>query len=207
MPPTLKLVAIALTMSVVGCVLDYDALRRGRGLDGGADADRLDAGRADGGASCQRGLVACDDGWWCNGQETCDPGMGAGPDGCRPGVPMCTAMETCHEGMNSCASLATCPDNDGDRHAPLVCGGDDCEDSNSDRYPGNREVCNSVDEDCDCATFGSLDFDGDGYVSSACCNCIGLPAERCGTDCNDMDRLVHPGAIGDAGVDANCGIP
>ncbi len=48
--------------------------------------------------------------------------------------------------------------------------GQDCDDKDRNRYPGNTEVCDSRghDEDCDPRTVGSKDLDKDGYVSSEC---------------------------------------
>src|SRR5262249_13474699 len=44
------------------------------------------------------------------------------------------------------------------------------------------------DEDCDAATFGYRDGDGDGHGDQACCN-----GATCGDDCNDASGSVHPG--------------
>jgi len=78
-------------------------------------------------------------------------------------------------------------DADHDSHLSLACGGDDCDDHDANRYPGNLEVCDSHDEDCNPNTFGTLDGDGDGYISAMCCN-----GTVCGNDCNDMNPSVHP---------------
>tara|TARA_R110002096_G_scaffold154923_1_gene319106 strand:+ start:3657 stop:5018 length:1362 start_codon:yes stop_codon:yes gene_type:complete len=80
-------------------------------------------------------------------------------------------------------------DADGDGAWAVECGGDDCDDNNPDRYPGNTELGNLVDEDCDPTTFG-YDGDGDGFVSAFFCN-----GDNCGTDCNDDHYGTHPGAI------------
>lgn len=63
-----------------------------------------------------------------------------------------------------------CEDKDGDGHGAMHCGGDDCDDNNPNRFPGNVEICesNGLDEDCDVTTVGTLDVDGDGYVSQQC---------------------------------------
>ncbi len=117
----------------------------------------------------------CDDGRFCNGAELCDPEAGfADFQGCveaeeRP----CSADQVCNEIDDTCET--TCPvalDGDGDGHDTAACGGDDCDDDDPDRFPGNTEVCDESghDEDCDAETFGSRDEDGDGYVSQACFN-------------------------------------
>ena len=63
----------------------------------------------------------------------------------------------------------TNPDADGDGAYASICGGDDCDDLDPDRYPGNTEVCNAGrDEDCDPKTGGNRDSDGDGYPDSDC---------------------------------------
>lgn len=81
------------------------------------------------------------------------------------------------------------PDADGDGIMDAACGGADCDDQNPDRYPGNTEIGNYVDEDCDPHTLGD-DGDGDGFISAFFCN-----GDNCGTDCDDAKFGVHPGAI------------
>src|SRR4051794_32766960 len=68
--------------------------------------------------------------------------------------------------VTNCAN----PDGDGDGHRAIACGGDDCDDADSNRYPGRAEVCDPAnhDEDCDPATFGVLDSDHDNYTDVAC---------------------------------------
>ncbi len=136
----------------------------------------------------------CDDGLFCNGREQCR---------CEPGSPGCSARR-CTAGLppvcndsNECtndrcddetAACVNAPrDVDGDGHGDGACGGDDCDDGDALRFPGNPEVCDaSHDEDCDPETFGP-DADGDGFVDASCCN-----GGTCGTDCNDGAAAVHP---------------
>jgi hypothetical protein len=93
-----------------------------------------------------------------------------------------------------------CPDSDGDGYTDATCGGDDCDDADSGRFPGATEVCDGDDEDCDDATLGT-DTDADGFVSSACCD--GL---RCGDDCDDARSDVNPTASEscNGGIDDDC---
>jgi len=174
------------------------------GGSGEPDAGHPDASRFDGGED--GGVMVCaahgdgNDGLYCNGEETCAPGEpAAGPDGCVAGSPPC-ASSSCHESSDTC-DCGTEPDADGDGHDSVACGGDDCDDDDPNRYPGNAEVCDDGhDEDCDDTTVGNRDADMDGVVDSACCN-----DDSCGADCDDTRPDVHPGATEQCNaIDDNC---
>jgi hypothetical protein len=81
----------------------------------------------------------------------------------------------------------------------------DCNDGSASIHPGALEHCDGVDEDCDGlvdeSAFGAStwypDADGDGYGTTtgsvrACTAPTGYAAT--GSDCDDTDAAVHPGA-------------
>jgi len=99
-------------------------------------------------------------------------------------------------------------DEDGDGFASYADGGDDCDDTDPDRYPGNAEVCDALghDEDCDYTTGGFVDADGDGFSADRCYN-VSPSGEIFGQgrDCDDAHTSVNP-ITTDAcnGIDDNC---
>jgi len=114
--------------------------------------------------------------------------------------------QTCNEAMRTCSTnCAMGGDADGDHHVATACGGDDCDDGDPHRFPGNAEVCDAMhDEDCNLATYGTRDGDMDGFVDATCCNVDG-PTRSCGPDCNDMAPNQHPHAPEVCnGVDDDC---
>lgn len=149
----------------------------------------------------------CDNGLFCDGPETCRAGVcgaGAAPV-CDDGVE-CT-RDRCSEATRAC--VYTAADADADGHADANCQdadgvilGDDCDDGDPGRFPGNVEVCDAQghDEDCDASTIGMRDVDADTYVDAMCCN-----GETCGSDCDDMNPNVHPSQAEVCdGFDNNC---
>ena len=141
----------------------------------------------------------CDDGVFCNGAELCRPRAAeARADGCVPAPsPRCIVGQVCNEGSTTCTTDCTVThDADGDGHAATQCGGDDCDDADAHRFPGNAEVCDEHghDEDCDLSTFGERDADRDGVPDRECCNpsASGSGPPTCGDDCDDGRRGVNP---------------
>ena len=110
------------------------------------------------------------------------------------------------------ATLATCAQPTG-----YVADSTDCDDGDASVHPGADEYCNGVDDDCD-ATIDEAsavdvstwyaDVDGDGYGSlgsatTSCSSPTGYVTD--GTDCNDTDSAIHPGADEYCnGIDDDC---
>lgn len=89
-------------------------------------------------------------------------------------------------------------DADGDGRKSEETGGDDCDDRDRRRFPGNTEIADDSDhdEDCDYKTFGMIDRDGDGFPDARSCNYD--PNEHtwyCGNDCDDSNPAIYPGEM------------
>ncbi len=205
----------SLLWAVMACVLLLQCGSPTQITDsGGLDVRQTDVrsdttGAMDAG-SCTRD-IDCTDGVFCNGVERCMPG-GPGADirGCAPALTAspCLAAQRCVEASARCESECDrTGDADGDGHRALSCGGDDCDDGDAMRFPGHPEVCDPADhdEDCERATFGLRDDDGDGYFDARCCNADSAGLRTCGADCDDARPNVHPG-LPEAcdGVDNDC---
>ncbi len=138
----------------------------------------------------------CDDGLFCTGTIVCSPASpSADARGCvAPVGGACLAGQLCSEATQTCTTdCAVTRDADGDGHQAVLCGGDDCDDSDALRFPGNAEACDTSDhdEDCDPLTFGYRDQDMDDTPDARCCNVDG-DSMNCGTDCNDNNPTVNP---------------
>lgn len=151
-----------------------------------------------GGASSEpcRSNSECDDGVFCNGEESCDPShQDADAQGCLAGSEPCTKTQICREAAESCRTpCEVARDADGDGADALECGGTDCDDQDPNRFPGNVEFCDDEghDEDCDERTFGFRDQDRDGVGDALCCNKTDKGEPLCGTDCDDQNATVSP---------------
>ena len=74
-------------------------------------------------------------------------------------------------------------DQDGDGFIFSGFGGTDCDDTDSNTYPGATDSWyDGIDSNCDGAN--DYDQDGDGFTS----------VDHGGTDCDDMDLALNPGA-------------
>ena len=92
----------------------------------------------------------------------------------------------------------------------------DCDDADSAVNPGESEVCNGVDDDCDgdidsdaidqVTTYADADGDGYGDASAATTSCTppsGSVSDN--TDCEDADASISPGAAEACdGIDDDC---
>ncbi len=124
---------------------------------------------------------------------------------CNDGSPVINpdAVElTCDTVDNDC-DLATPDAPDGDGDGVSVCL--DCNDNDATNFPGNLEVCDGADNDCDQLLDEGVvyveyypDGDGDGYgAGQAVLACNGAPAGHVedDTDCDDTEPLMNPGEI------------
>jgi hypothetical protein len=193
------MVLAALVMAGCDPVVTTDAGPDVPVLDGALDTPRPDA-------EAPRCVSddECDDGAFCNGVERCRP-LEASADafGCIAGTSGCLAGQTCLEIGDRCVTeCAVASDADGDGATAAECGGTDCDDADPRARPGLIEVCDADgrDEDCDPATLGGRDADGDGAVDALCCN-----GARCGVDCNDGRADIRPdGTEVCDGLDQDC---
>ena len=181
-----------------------DAARRDSavGDSGSGDSGPADAGELDAGDPC--GGIMCEPFQYCDGEF------------CRD-YPACRGDGTCDRPGDVCHARRCVPgdvDIDGDGAVAM----DDCDETDPERYPGNDEECNSIDDDCDdivdegdpaaiCEFYpgggicimGSCGcppgtFDLDRTVAG--CECVAMPAIDEGLDCA---TAIDLGTVSDAG--------
>jgi len=83
-------------------------------------------------------------------------------------------------------------DQDNDGYGSPDCDGDDCNDRYSDVNPGEDEICNKIDDDCDGIVDNGCDDDKDGYCDSKM-RVASMGAYCKPGDCDDTDPSRHPG--------------
>lgn len=116
-----------------------------------------------------------------------------------PSTPITLYADSDGDGYgNAAVSIQACS-----THAGYVSDTTDCDDSNSQVYPGATEVCNSYDDDCDGSIDEGLDSvwyadaDGDGYGNAsvsvqACTQPSAYVANS--DDCDDNNNAINPNA-------------
>ncbi|MBW2263315.1 MAG: hypothetical protein JRG91_15210, partial [Deltaproteobacteria bacterium] len=117
----------------------------------------------------------------CSGGDDCDDTDAV----IHPGATVtCTAVDRdCNTNPDE--------DNDGDTYVRIGCtSGDDCDDTDTGIYPGAAVTCTAVDRDCN--THPDNDQDGDSYIRESIEGT--WPACTGGTDCDDHDGAIYPGA-------------
>jgi hypothetical protein len=141
----------------------------------------------------------CDDGLYCNGEETCQANVCERGRAIECDDDIACTEDVCSETTRACRVVP--PDRDGDGHFDVHCKdesgtafGEDCDDLDTLRFPQNIEICDEAhhDEDCNPQTNGNRDQDGDEFFDSACCNSASDEPDAeliCGEDCRGLRHL------------------
>ena len=148
----------------------------------------------------------CDDGdntVFTGNFETCDGKDNTCDGNIDEGVLLTFYADADHDGYgNPGVSTLACI-----APAGTVDNGDDCDDTTELRFPGNPELCDTLDNDCDGTvdedpssggTTYYRDADGDGYGDAAATTlACSLPAGYVTNDddCNDLVAVTYPGAL------------
>ena len=172
--------------------------------DGTLDADEID-GDSDGYVDCTLDVAAAA---WVDatitGGDDCDDTYAS----TNPG-----ASEICDGDDNDCdSSLPTNEtDDDGDGYVECdpdvsiaawvdatITGGNDCDDTYADTWPGASEICDGDDNDCGgVLPTNETDDDGDGYVECTLAVSVGSwygDTISGGDDCDDGENTIYDGA-------------
>ena len=118
------------------------------------------------------------------------------------------ATELCDGLDNDCDSAVSAEEEDDDSDGFVECavdddgwdgdaitGGEDCDDSRDEVFPGAEELCDGLDNDCDGALpDDEADQDNDTYVACTITTWSGSSAVVAGEDCDDDNSAVNPGA-------------
>lgn len=139
----------------------------------------------------------------CPPGEFCEPILGCQPTAectqaaeCERlfGQDPCKTAIDCDEALGVCTFEAADADDDG--HAPIECGGGDCDDADPDVAPGELDVCDGANNDCD----NELDEDASCSGLQTCVGgaCACPPQNTCGNAC--VDKQTNPSHCGACNV-------
>lgn len=161
-----------------------------------------DMGSADAGScpqgSCIVGATGCDG----EDLQTCvddpvNPGCGTWQ------TSECfSAQEVCVQG--ACQVPMGCIDNDGDGYGINCTAGPDCDDGDADKFPGNPELCDSKDNDCNGAEDDGLGIGQSCTRGMGTCTSMGVTA--CDTDGTTYCDAAQPTGSAEVcdGMDNDC---
>lgn len=156
------------------------------------------------------GATACPVGQYCTVEKGC------------VASPACATTDQCVESLkgDACKTNIKCDpkssvclfdilDKDADKHPPIACGGDDCDDSNASVHPGATESCNGEDDDCDGAVDNEATCPNDPDKLQECADmhlCQCKTENSCPSGCvNKQTDPANCGQCGNACVaSANC---
>ncbi len=220
---SLRLLAVLALSMMLGCTTETPAppLPDDAAID--AEADDQPAVTTDQGprgeGTCEADFD-CDDGRYCNGAERCVMGRCAsGTSPCDDRY-SCTREVSCDEDTRVCTRVSddsVCGDGNAcngtercDPTTPGALAGTGCQpvrvDDQIDCDDRNTCTIDSCDTRLGCV-HSPRDLDGDGYIATSCTS-DATPRGTPGTDCNDSDPRVFPGApeVCDDGRDNNCNL-
>lgn len=149
---------------------------------------------------CGNGIVDTAVGEQCDdGSETASCDADCSFAECGDGTRNATAGEECDDGDNQngdgcdaqCQTESCDSSVDGDFDGSDECS--DCDDTDGAIFPGQTEICNGLDDDCDGSVDEGFDMDGDGFGT-----CTTDPALK---DCDDNSDKVYPGATERCGME------